>query len=360
MDYIKLALHVLLPILLPLLILSSCAKGTLKERLTSPLQLDAKKGLLSQKMFWLSIAIPAAYFISFGIICWTGHNVDISSNGLANFISISAMPLTVLSASVPLAVTVASFHSTQQTAEQIALTARKNNLESYYLHRNEFFLHFKRHDETEYLECFKGSFDVNPRLYNNFFTGSPEQGTPDINHAAFLDIKKELAEAEEQLDTTISAPFEGIQTAAQYLLGTCNTMYRIGMKLGIKEIYLDLADKSIDVPVCDDEIAEDEARIRKSLGCTTHEAVSTYRHIRDYFDLLCEFAAIEMHENKKEFNYLSRGYSEKFTGNNLNIERAILEEFPKLFAHAQIRNLKILNPQAPRNKSVSGNSLNLS
>ena len=117
---ILLALILITPTALPILLALFFDKApTPKEKIKSTLTINPSKGLLHQKLFWLCIIIPASYFMLFGCIAWKGYTLLLTADGFATFLSISTLPLALLSTSLPLTVIVASFHSTHQTAIQI-------------------------------------------------------------------------------------------------------------------------------------------------------------------------------------------------------------------------------------------------
>ncbi|WP_146114651.1 hypothetical protein [Pseudomonas frederiksbergensis] len=120
MALLQLALILILPTAFPIWLFLFLDKNTnLKTKIQNTLTLNPRKGLLHQKLFWLCIIIPTLYFISFGYIAWQEYSVSLTAGGLATFLSISTLPLALLSTSLPLTVIVASFHSTHQTAMQI-------------------------------------------------------------------------------------------------------------------------------------------------------------------------------------------------------------------------------------------------
>ncbi|MEC6746830.1 hypothetical protein [Pseudomonas qingdaonensis] len=101
--------------------------------------------LLRQGMFWSGIFIPLFSFLFFGCFAWIGYHPDLSADGLNNFISISKLPLGLLSLSIPLVAIVASVHRSIQTKEQISsamaqinLAEKKNSLDEYYAREKNF------------------------------------------------------------------------------------------------------------------------------------------------------------------------------------------------------------------------------
>ncbi|WKC46145.1 hypothetical protein [Pseudomonas veronii] len=98
-----------------------------------------QSSLLSQGVFWAGILIPLFSFVFFGSYAWTRYHIDLSAEGLNTFISISKLPLGLLSLSIPLVAMVASVHRSIQTEAQISsamtqinLAQKKNSLDEYY------------------------------------------------------------------------------------------------------------------------------------------------------------------------------------------------------------------------------------
>ncbi|MFV7784286.1 hypothetical protein ACNPKB_10900 [Shewanella marisflavi] len=106
---------------------------------------DAKHGLASQPIFWMTIVYPIGIFFSTGIWVWYGRSLDISADGFSTFIEISKLPLGLLGLSIPLSVLTARLHGTKQTALQISKaqrqieeTQQKNKTDLYLAHYNHF------------------------------------------------------------------------------------------------------------------------------------------------------------------------------------------------------------------------------
>ena len=75
--------------------------------------------LFKQPLFIASILLPFQYFILFGCWVWRDHSLQLTTDGFANFLNISKLPLLLLASSVPLASIVNNIHRTIQTASQI-------------------------------------------------------------------------------------------------------------------------------------------------------------------------------------------------------------------------------------------------
>ncbi|MDR5857976.1 hypothetical protein FZZ93_02290 [Halomonas eurihalina] len=301
-----LAAFVLLPLLIPVFVVA-IVFGTgswIFERFQSTLTLNEERGLAEQGLLWVSILSPFLYFLALGAISWSGHSISLTSDGLKVFFSISALPLGALSLSLPLSVLVSRLHATKQTAKQIKITQQKNNIDLFHSHRKELFSYFGQIGEVEYLDCLVGKFRVHPRVHKAFFTGNPEDGIPFINQEAFQDIERELSSARWQLDSVIRDVNLEL-TYSFYIANFCSTIYRLSQKLGLPEIYVELAQKSVLVPTNLD--GEEEVELL-TVGKTTDQAVAAYRYANGYFRNLCDFAGREPAQTEdEELKYIEMG-----------------------------------------------------
>ncbi|WP_313133954.1 hypothetical protein [Stutzerimonas nitrititolerans] len=305
-DIVFLAAIVLLPLLIPVIVIAVIlGNGSwLFERFQSTLTLHEDRGLAEQGLLWISILSPFLYFLALGAISWSGHSISLTSDGLKVFFSISALPLGALSLSLPLSVLVSRLHATKQTAKQIKITQQKNNIDLFHSHRKELFSYFAQIGEVEYLGCLTGKFKVHPRVHKVFFSGNPEDGIPLVNQEAFEDIERELSSARWQLDAVIR-DVNPRSTYSFYIANFCSTIYRLSQKLGLPEIYVELAEKSTLVPTKLDGKEDVELL---TVGKTTDEAVAAYRYAKGYFHNLCDFAGREPdHKENEEFKYLEMG-----------------------------------------------------
>ncbi len=174
----KLLALILLPVLIPTLF-CACIFGSgpwILERFKSTLKLNEDGGLSEQGLLWISILSPFLYFLVLGGISWDGYSVSVTSEGLKKFLSISGLPLGVLSLALPMSVLVSRLHATKQTAKQIKITQQKNNIDLFHSHRKELFSYFSQIGEVNYLDCLIGKFKVHPRVHKIFFNGMPENG----------------------------------------------------------------------------------------------------------------------------------------------------------------------------------------
>ena len=266
-------------------------------------KLHPEKGLLKQGLLWLSILLPISYFLVFGFVAWDGYEIDISSNGLTTFFSISAIPLTFFSLALPLTVLVSRFHSTEQTARQISITTHKNNLDAFYSHRNELFSYFDRLQETDYFGALTGHFKIHPRVHKNFFSGDPSSGVPEVNAEVFDSIESSLATARWHIDSVLRNKNPD-NVFSFYLLNACVTIHYLSRCLGLPEIYNELADRSILLEI---DVKGKGKEKYLSVGTTTDDLVAAYRYANDYFKNLCDFSGYSKNEVEEEYKYIETG-----------------------------------------------------
>ena len=325
----------MIPILAISLILG---KGSsVSEKIKSIFFLNEDRGLSQQGLLWISILSPILYFIVFGSIGWYGHTISITSKGLTEFFDISVLALGMLSLALPLSVFVSRLHATKQTAKQIRIAQQKNNIDLFNSHRKELFGYFSQIGEVNYFECLTGKFKVHPRVHKNFFIGTPESGIPNINEGLFINIESELNSARWMLDKIIR-DINPDNTYSFYLANFCSTIYRLSEKLGLPEIYRDLAQNSLLVPV----MFNKEAMEVLTVGKTTAEAVAAYRYANDYFHNLCDFAgreqeAIELIGND-ELKYIDIGGKFLTINSEKVIERLHENEIQEAISSASKKN----------------------
>lgn len=280
--------------------------------------LRSEEGLWRQPAFWLSIAVPACYFCSFGIIAWQGHTIDLSSDGLIKFINISALPLGLLSASIPLSVIVASFHSTEQTARQILITQQKNNIESFYTHRNEMFSYFDRVGELNYFNRFTAKNRVHPRIHKIFFNGTPDQGVPTVNEKAFDEIEALINSSRLFIHMTLTTEDMELLVNA-YVLNACNSLHQLIRRLNLTEVtdMLEARGQPVHLEV------EGEQGLKKylTIGDCTDDMVATHRYARAFFRNLCDFAGRKYDDiNHPTYGYFETGGQYRNTKYPMNVE----------------------------------------
>ncbi|MDD1611227.1 MAG: hypothetical protein LUO95_11745 [Methylococcaceae bacterium] len=287
----KLLLVILLPPLLAfLLVIVFIKEDGWKRKMRAALTLYPEYGLIKQAPLWLSIIIPFFYFIGLGVFAWKGYEVSLTAKGLETFWNISKFPLLVLSVSIPLTGLVSRIHSTEQTAKQIKLVMHKNNLDAFYAHRKELFSYFSQIGEVDYQGEIKAKFKVYPKIHKIFFKGLPSEGTPEVNNSEFQGIETTLMFAKRYIhDVTQDVCPE--KTFDDYI-NVCGDIYTLGEKLGLPEITVQLAKKSVHVPYGKGHST--------TVGVTTDELVEAYYYALNYFLNLCDFASYTPNKELKK------------------------------------------------------------
>lgn len=294
MEIALLSLLLIAPLTLSMiLVLSVFHKGKVGiTELLHTLHLHSDDGLVKQPLFWLSIFAPVSYFITTGIVCWYGYEISISAQGFGTFVGISALPLALLSLAIPLGVTVARFHSTEQTAKQISIASNqlsivrhKNNLDAFYSHRKEFFAYFDKIGTVNFLNTLEVKYQVNPRLHGLIFNGKPETGTPEINAELISQLVSKIKFIRICLDKVLQN-IDPEQTLTWYTTAASD-IYWISVTLGIREINQELNNLSVTLT----GFYEDgEVMRQRSIGTTTVQAISAYRCAKSYILTILHFS----------------------------------------------------------------------
>lgn len=281
------------PILSLIVVLSIFHKGKVgAPELLNTLRLHSENGLVKQPLFWCSIAAPASYFIATGIICWHGHGISISAQGFSTFIGISALPLALLSLAIPLGVTVARFHSTEQTAKQIAIASNqlsivqhKNNVDAFYSHRKEFFAYFDKIGTVTFLDSLTVQYQINPRLHGLIFEGNPETGAPEMNAKLISELVGKIKFIRNCLDKVLRN--QDPELTLTWYTTAASDIYWISVTLGIREINTHLNNMSVTLT----GFYEDDSPMRqRSIGTTTTQAIAAYRCAKSYILTILHFA----------------------------------------------------------------------
>ncbi|VEA72821.1 Uncharacterised protein [Serratia rubidaea] len=328
-DYLLLLMVIFLPLIIPVVIvvLKMGGQGSISSRINQALVLHASKGLSEQGLLWLSIAVPFTYALIFGFISWQGHTILLTGEGLSNFLKISAFPIAFISLSLPLAVLVSRLHATKQTAEQIRLTRVKNNVDLFQSHRKELFSYFAQIGDVNYLDCFVGQYRVHPRVHKIYFVGNQESGTPTLNLSYFQEVEGDLNSVRFFLDMVIRNINPAL-TFDAYLSNFCSRMYRVSAKLGLPEIYEEMAGKSVLVPV--KKIGDGPSSLI-TVGTTTNDAIASFRYAYNFFKNLSDFAGyVESKSVDPETRYIDEG--DKYLDKNefLVIEKIHKYDIPEM------------------------------
>lgn len=246
--------------------------------------LDTSKSLSSQGLFWLSILVPVMYFIAFGSVAWWGYSLRLDAEGFKTFISISPLPLGLLSLAFPISASVARFHTTKQTAKQISIVSHKNNVDLYHAHRKELFTYFDQIGEYEYHENLIAKNIVHPRMHKIFFKGAAKDGIPSIDVMEFYRVEAELASTRKVL-TLILNNSKPNDNFSMYLGEFSDGIYRLSNMLGLPEV-LDLMSFGDLIPAKRNR----EDVLLNTVGTSSDEAIGSFKYAENFFHNLCDFA----------------------------------------------------------------------
>lgn len=329
LDQILAVLLLFLPLIFAAIVAAAVrGKGSWKKaRWVSAFTMHPDQGLVRQGLLWFSILVPFFYGIGAGIIIWSDYEISLSSEGLATFVKISAIPLALFSLSLPLTILVSRLHATAQTANQITITRYKNNIDSFYSHRKELFSYFGQIGEVVFLNRITAKFKLHPRMHKVFFIGRPAEGTPLANEAAFKDIEGKIESALWKIHAVLTDANPEL-TYDFYIANLCSDIYRLSLNLGLTEIYVELAEKSILVPVT----LEEGPKMLMTVGTTSDELIAAFRYIHSFFNNLCDFAGfqpVDLHKNAS-YRYIFEGGAYKTAKTPPVIERLHAENIQNI------------------------------
>jgi len=132
---------------------------------------NPEKSFLHLGIVWAVICslLIVASGVSWVIITNTPLAWNLSSNGFNDFISIFRFPLGILTLIIPIVALLAANHRSEQTKEQIRVTAVQNDFANYYKHLEEF---VKYVDKQECTDNTSGARYIHKMLYPNAQLGS--------------------------------------------------------------------------------------------------------------------------------------------------------------------------------------------
>ncbi|GEM_PF-2405478 len=260
--------------------------------------IDTNKGLSSQGLFWMSILVPFVYFFVVGMLGWKDYKLRLDAEGFKTFISISALPIGILSLAVPLSAIVARFHTSKQTARQIEIVSQKNNVDLFHAHRREFFSYFSQVGETKYSDRLTGKNYIHPRLHKILFKGKPEHGSPKPNEAVFKEISRDIHSLKSLLDDVLKNKNKE-RSFDSYLANFCPQLYGLTLRLGLIEIYDSLKEFSLE------SLGPKNEKKYLTVGGNADDAVHSLRYIDNFFSNLCDFAGLDIKKQDCdiEFSY---------------------------------------------------------
>jgi hypothetical protein len=316
-EFFKLLACIILPFAFSILIVKIAFKAynSLKKRLNNqykeltPFSLDASRGLAEQGYLWLSILAPVLYFFTLGYFSWQGYTISINSDGLSEFLRISTLPIALLSLSIPLSILVARIHATHQTSIQITATNVKNNMDGYYAHRKAMFEYFGTLKQITYPGDIEGDFHAHPRLHLRFFKDEgPTNGTPKVDTARFDSAIENLTAIQIHIHAALLKETPHTTAALNYA-DACNKIYALAGLLTLPNIYETLKSASKDYTIYDAvNLSSPNNLTFTCVGSTTKELIGSYRYIRSYLRVLCEFSGYDVSFfDKKEYLAIDKG-----------------------------------------------------
>ncbi|MEN4588650.1 hypothetical protein [Pantoea agglomerans] len=248
------------------------------------LTLHTEKSIGHQPIFWLSIIFPIVNFFLLGSYAWSGYTLRFDAEGFKTFVSISALPLGVLSLAIPLSASVSRFHSTKQTAKQIQIVSQKNNVDLFHAHRKELFSYFEQIGEFKLHDKLTELNKPHPRLHKVFFKGDPKFGTPTAHKEKFEDIDR-LLESTREIFISILDNVNPKTSFGFYIEVFCRDVLMLANHLGVQEV-INLSAASPTYPL---ERNGEKLKL-ESIGETSDEVIAAFRCIENFYSNLCDFA----------------------------------------------------------------------
>ncbi|QNH04454.1 hypothetical protein HNQ27_17405 [Pseudomonas sp. B11D7D] len=296
MEAVKLFICIFLPPVVSALMIQAIAarkaqrKPSIEGAFNYLLSFNPEKGLIHQGPLWLSLITPFLYFLTLGMFSWPEYRIDISSDGFRNFFQISALPLAVLSTSIPLAALTSRLHATQQTALQISATKSKNNTDIFFSHRKALFEYFDRIGTVEHEGKIEGKYKAHPRLHKHAF-GLLDQsiGLPEVQKEYFTEIERNLWSARTLTHHTIAE--SDFRKSLAFYKGACDSLYRLSYMLILPEIYKEIFEKSFVVK--ENKDINTRNAYTQTIGSTTSELIGAYRYTVSFYRILCEFSGYD-------------------------------------------------------------------
>ena len=144
------------------------------------------ENLFKQKLLIFTIQITSFYVLAFGILSWLGASPSLGYEAFNNFIIRSKLPLGILSISAAIILLISRAHATVQTERQINELERKNNVELFYKHREEFRQQLNKLLEA-YIKSHKVKFldtetsEVSYQFYKKIYNSSESTGIGQLN-----------------------------------------------------------------------------------------------------------------------------------------------------------------------------------
>lgn len=150
---------------------------------------DPHKSFLCLPIVWLTIVILASLSIILGwvITCHSEINLDLSYEGMNNFIAVFRLPLGISALIIPIVALLAANHRSEQTKEQIKVANAQNTFSNYYKHIEEFDKYISPQVSKNKLS---GGVDIDIRYAHSMFFPKAKDGDYSLSENVTSTITK--------------------------------------------------------------------------------------------------------------------------------------------------------------------------
>lgn len=284
---------------------------------------DPKSSFLHLPIVWAVIVFMTLLSIitAITIVIHTPLTWDFSANGFNYFISIFRFPLSILALIIPLVALLAANHRSEQTKEQISVTAEQNKFANYYKHIEEFVRYCS---SLKKLDSFKARY-----IHKNIF---PEADDGEYHVAPdLLNVIIVANELPNKLMNNFPSEPEQEMSDKEYN-EYINTLSILTLYLDSDESYFHPTEKF------DDLYVYTKGYVNRSVNL-----IESYKEVLDTLELACEFS--KYHENHamnpviKNLNVSRYSVTKKYDSSlfssskkrNNSLEKAKLAEVHGLF-----------------------------
>lgn len=279
---------VLLPLAASIFIVTAALQKSISpSAIKRTVSLHSSEGLANQGLFWLSILVPTLLFFEFGYFVWSGMELALTLKGFQNFVSMSALPIGLLSLSIPAAALVTKLHSTAQTAKQIVIAEKKNNYDLFYMHRREFVGFYEQIGPLTFLDEFTTAYKINPRLHARVFSGSAAAGIPMLREKFINERIAEIKLARELLINVLTS--DDLAKALPSYIRFSSIVESLLVNFGARDVLLQMSKQSVHFTY----LVRGEGRTQRTAGSTVKHAIAAFRCAKSYAVLAMEFAGYE-------------------------------------------------------------------
>lgn len=329
---------VVIPIVVSILVVSVALQKEISLRaLKQTVSLHSSEGLSNQGLFWISILLPFLLFLEFGSFVWSESSPELSQEGFQNFITMSVLPIGLLSLSIPMAALITKLHSTAQTAKQIVIAEKKNNYDLFYMHRREFSAYYAQIGPLEFLGEFSASYKINPRLHAILFSGGASAGIPMLRVSFVNERIADIKLARELLIKVLTST--DLAKALPWYIRYSSLIDEFFTHFGAQDVRVQLAKKSINLPY----LFRGEQRAQRTAGSTTRQAIAAFRCAKSNLLLAMEFAGYDegvqaVRDEEVDYVDITTGY-QTINSQQVRVIEAIVNNSEMLFLKKEFPDL---------------------